>query len=116
MDKAAAKELQRSMNPKTILALVENDCDLSKSRPITNVFYSNNPSCKTRLERELRNRGLNVHKIEMTNPTDDRPEYCFEVTIIHPIDSDWIDNLTDTCIDLASDCCAEYDGWFTEVD
>jgi regulator of RNase E activity RraB len=116
MDKVEAKKLQRSMNPKTIQALVEHDFDLSKPHPITNVFYSSDPLFETQLEHELTNRGLDVHKIEMTDSTDDRSEYGFEATIIHSIDVDWIDNLTETCIDLASDCCAEYDGWYTEVE
>jgi regulator of RNase E activity RraB len=115
MGKVEAKKLQRSMNPITIQALVENDCDLPPSRPITNVFYSNDPLCKTRIEYELTARGFTVHRMEVTEPTKDEPEYSVDATIIHCVDSAWIDNLTDTCIDLASDCCAEYDGWFTEI-
>lgn len=116
MGKVDEKKLQRSMNPRTIQALVENDCDLSRPRPITNLFYSSDPSCKKRISHELMVRGFTVHRLEMTEPTGDKPEYGVEATIIHSLDREWIDSLTDTCIDLAADCCAEYDGWFTEID
>ncbi len=116
MGNADAKKSQRDMNPETIQAVIRNNCDLTRPHPITNVFYCSNLSCKTRIEHELTVRGFTVHRMEINISIRDKDEFIVEATIVHSIDSDWIDHLTDACVDLASKCCAEYDGWYTEID
>ncbi len=116
MEVSHEKELQRCMNPKTIKALVEHDCDLSRLRPITNVFLSNDPRLASRIEHEMAVRGFAATNMCVLGRSEDEPRNSIGATIIHSVEISWIDQMTDTCIEVASDCGAEYDGWYTETD
>jgi hypothetical protein len=110
-----SRSLQRKMNPESLAWIREHGVLLGTIICITNVFYAPSKAVTDSLEEVLR-----IHEFRNINGSLDSSReksisWCIEADDDYALDVSILDRMTDLCVDIAEQCHAEYDGWFTEV-
>jgi len=109
------KRLQRDMNPGTLKLLESKGCNLSTTITILNVFYLNRAGVINEFIELLKNHNFHISKEMVSSSSNDPSVLCLKAEILLLPTCENINNMTDTCIDIAEQVGADYDGWYTEI-
>ena len=109
------KRLQRLMNTETLKTLADEGCSLDESLVMFNVFYVSTAEIIEGLRERLEGHGFAIHTIEAAAEEDRDSSICLTAGIGLVPDAQNVDWMTDTCVELADELGAVYDGWYVEV-
>ncbi len=110
-----SRNLQRRMNPESLAVLREKGILLGTIICITNVFYAPSKAITNSLKDVLRFHGFRGIKERFDPSKEESISWYIEADNDYVLDLPALNRMTDLCVDIAQQCHAEYDGWFTEV-
>ncbi len=110
-----SRGLQRRMNPESIALLREKGVSSGTTITITNAFYAGTGSIADSLESCLAERGFRAIEETLAASEENSGKLYVEADIDVVLGLSSLNGMTDLCVDIAQQCHAEYDGWFTEV-
>jgi regulator of RNase E activity RraB len=109
-----SKKQQREFNPHTLLALLEEGSDLSKTHKINNVFYVFSSDKISEISIKLKLKGFNNIEV-MENKEAENIYWSIHAAYSLIPNIRAIDELTDLCCEIADLFDSDYDGWYTQL-